>query len=113
MSDEQVERWMDKIRSLAEPIRNAEYQIHKTDALIKKTLAQSKLKAFGEGHKTIASQEVYAENNPDLYKLRLELAVSKSNLSSLKVKLESYKIGFEEWRTEMVNAREEARRYNV
>ena len=111
--EEQKEYWMHKIRSLAEPIRKSEYEILKTEADIKLILAASKLKALSEGNKTVASQEVYAENVPELYRTRLQHAVNKSNLSSLKVELEALKVGFEEWRTKMVNMREERKRYGA
>jgi hypothetical protein len=107
------EKWMDKIRSLAQPIQKSEYEILKCEAKIKKKLAMLKIIAFENGNKTVASQEVYAENDPSLYKLRLEHAVVKSNLASLKIQLEALKVGFEEWRTKMVNAREEQKRYGA
>jgi hypothetical protein len=59
----------------------------------------------------VASQEIYAENDDNLHEARLELAKKKGMLSGLKVKLDSVKVGFEEWRTKMVNAREEQKRY--
>lgn len=111
--EEDNELWIHKIRSLADPIRRAEYEILKCDAEEKKLLAKLKIIALSEGHKTIGSQEIYAENNPDLYKTRLQKAVNKANLSGLRVQLKALEIGFEEWRTKMVNAREEQKRYGA
>tara|TARA_Y100001970_G_scaffold288784_1_gene417036 strand:+ start:6435 stop:6773 length:339 start_codon:yes stop_codon:yes gene_type:complete len=111
--EEQNELWIHRIRKLAKPIRKAEYEILKSDADIKRLLAKLKTIAMAEGHKTVASQEVFAENNPELYRIRLQLAVNKANLSSLKVELKALEVGFEEWRTKMVNAREEAKRYGA
>jgi len=111
--EQEQELWMHKIRKLADPIRKAEYEILKCEADIKRLLARTKLEAFAKGNKTVASQEVHAENNPELYKTRLQHAINKANLSSLKIQLEALKVGFEEWRTKMVNAREEAKRYGV
>jgi hypothetical protein len=113
MNQEHQELWIDQIRKLSKPIRDAEYEILRCEADIKKLLAQLKMIAMTEGHKTVASQEVYAENNPELYKTRLRHAVSKSNLSSLRVELKALEVGFEEWRTKMVNRREEQKRYNA
>lgn len=110
---EEQELWIHKIRQLAKPIREAEYHIHKCDADIKRLLAKLKLVAMSQGNKTVASQEVYAENDPELYQTRLKMAVNKANLAGLKVQLKSLEIGFEEWRTKMVNAREEQKRYGA
>jgi hypothetical protein len=41
----------------------------------------------------------------------LIVGTKKGLLSALRVKLDAYKVGFEEWRTKMVNAREEQKRY--
>lgn len=111
--EEDKELWMHKIRSLADPIRRAEYEILKCEAEEKKLLAKLKLIALSEGHKTIGSQEIFAENNPELYKIRLQKAVNKSDLAGKKVELKSLEVGFEEWRTKMVNAREEQKRYGA
>ena len=48
-----------------------------------------------------------------MYQARLVVGTKKGMLSSLRVKLDAYKVGFEEWRTKMVNAREEAKRYGA
>jgi hypothetical protein len=48
-----------------------------------------------------------------LYQARLEVGIASGFLSSLKLQVDAYKIGFEEWRTKMVNEREERRRYAV
>ena len=111
--EEERELWMHKIRSLAEPMRKAEYEILVCEADEKQLLAQLKTIALSKGKKTIGSQEIYAENHPDLYKTRLRKAVHKADLTSLKVKLKALEVGFEEWRTKMVNAREEQKRYGA
>ena len=72
-----------------------------------------KLKALAEGIKTTSAQETYAEASNELYEARLRVGVSKGALSALKISLKSLEIGFEEWRTKMVNAREERRRYGA
>ena len=48
-----------------------------------------------------------------MYEARLNVGTKKGLLSGLKVKLDALKVGFEEWRTKMVNAREEAKRYGA
>ena len=111
MVDEQQELWMHKIRSFAEPLQNAEYEVFEADANIKRLRARLMLEATASGCRSVASQEIYAENDDNLHEARLELAKKKGMLSGLKVKLDSVKIGFEEWRTKMVNAREEQKRY--
>ncbi len=113
MMDDQQELWIDKIRRLAPVIEKAEYELHRTKADEKRIMAQLKAKALAEGHKTVASQESYAENQDELYQSRLKIGVAQGFLSSAKVQIDALKIGFEEWRTKMVNEREERRRYGV
>ena len=113
MMDEQQELWMHKIRNLAPVIEKAEYELHKTKADEKRIMAKLKATALSQGHKTVASQESYAENQDELYQARLKVGVAKGFLSSCKVQLKALEIGFEEWRTKMVNAREERKRYGA
>ena len=100
------EKWMHQIRKLAPQIKEAEYEIALNDAECK-----LKMKALGEGCKTVSAQEVYADMDDGLYTQRLRLGDSKGKLSALKVELKSLEIGFEQWRTEMVNMRKEYKRY--
>lgn len=111
--DEQVESWMSRIRSLAPVIEKAEYELFKSKADVQKTLALLKTEASVSGHKTIASQETWAESQDSLYQARLKVGMAQGFLGSAKIQLEALKIGFEEWRTKMVNEREEKRRYGV
>jgi len=109
--DEQNELWIDKIRKYAKSIENSEFQVFKAEADIKRLKARLMLQATAEGCRSVASQETYAENDDSLYEARIHLAKVKGMLSGLKVQLDSVKIGFEEWRTKMVNAREAQKRY--
>ena len=59
------------------------------------------------------AQETWAESQQELYLARLRVGVAKGTLSALKITLKSLEIGFEEWRTKMVNAREERKRYGA
>jgi|TARA_R100000455_G_C6201660_1_gene72242 hypothetical protein len=111
--DEQQELWMDKIRKLAPEIEKAEYKVFLRKANVQKTLALLKIQAQDHGCKTVASQETWAESQDSLYQARLEVGIASGFLSSLKLQVDAYKIGFEEWRTKMVNEREERRRYAV
>jgi len=85
----------------------------KCEAEVKKLNAQLKLIALGNGIKTSSAQETHAESSEELYEARLKVGVAKGGLSSLRVKLKALEIGFEEWRTKMVNEREERRRYGA
>ena len=111
MGEEIREKWMHKIRELAPEIKRAEYEIALNDADCKRKYAKLKMKALGEGCKTVSAQEVYADMDDELYTQRLRLGDSKGKLSALKVELKSLEIGFEQWRTEMVNSRKEYKRY--
>ena len=111
--NEQVESWQDKIRDLAPKISNAEYNLLKAQADIKKLQAKLELIATSQGVKTISAQKTYADNSDELYEARLKEGVAKGSLSALKIELKSLDVGFEEWRTKMVNAREERKRYDT
>ena len=111
--DEQQELWMDRIRKLAPIIEKAEYEVFKAKADVQKTLALLKIKAQDNGCKSVASQETWAESQDQLYDARLKVGIHTGFLSSAKLEVEALKVGFEEWRTKMVNMREERRRYAV
>jgi hypothetical protein len=111
MAEELREKWMHKIRALAPVIEKAEYEIHLNEAEVKRMYAKLKMKALGEGCKTVSSQEVFADMDDELFTQRLRLGASKGQLSALRVQLKSLEIGFEQWRTEAVNMRKEYTRY--
>ena len=102
-----------KLGVLHQSLKKAEYELLKTEADVKKVLAMLKTKAMSEGHKTNTAQETYAENQDELYQARLKVGVAKGFLSSCKVQLKALEIGFEEWRTKMVNAREGGMEHEV
>lgn len=104
---------MTKIREYAPKIQKAEYDVHRTEADVKKISAQLKMKAMAEGIKTTSGQETWAENEEELYLARLEVGLAKGHLQALKVELKALEVGFEEWRTQMVNEREEMKRYGM
>ena len=111
--DEQQELWMDRIRKLAPVVERAEYEVFKAKADVQKVLALLKTEASANGCKTVASQEGWAESQDKLYQARLKVGVATGFLSSTKLQIDALKVGFEEWRTKMVNEREERRRYAV
>tara|TARA_R110000765_G_C18440219_1_gene546874 strand:- start:85 stop:423 length:339 start_codon:yes stop_codon:yes gene_type:complete len=111
--NEQVESWQDKIRSLAPHVSKAEYEVLKCEADVKRLQAQLELIATAKGVKTVSAQKTYADNDDSLYQFRLKVGVAKGQLSALKIELKSLDVGFEEWRTKMVNAREERKRYGA
>jgi|TARA_R100000030_G_scaffold69570_1_gene53314 hypothetical protein len=111
--DEQIELWMDRIRKLAPVIEKAEYELIVAEADVKKINAKLKMKALSEGFKTTSAQETYAENQDELYQARLKVGVAKGFVSSVKLQIKALEVGFEEWRTKMVNEREERKRYGA
>ena len=111
MSDLDIEKWMEKIRALAPVIEKTEYEIHLNEAEVKRMYAKLKIIALAKGHKTVSSQECYADTDDELFTQRLRLGASKGSLSALRVQLKALEIGFEQWRTEMVNSRKEYKRY--
>ena len=113
MTDQVEESYAHRIRNMAETFEKVEHELVKCDAEVKKLHAQLKVKALGEGIKTSSAQDTYAESSEELYKARLKVGVAKGSLSALRVKLKALEIGFEEWRTKMVNEREERRRYGA
>ena len=113
MSDDIVESWQDKIRSMSPNISAGEYELIKCDADIKRLQARLELQAAANGHKTINAQKNQADNSDELYQARLRLGVAKGALAGLKIELKALETGFEEWRTKMVNMREEKKRYGA
>tara|TARA_R110000782_G_scaffold44237_2_gene99121 strand:+ start:930 stop:1271 length:342 start_codon:yes stop_codon:yes gene_type:complete len=107
------ESWMHRIRQLAPLIEKTEHELFRCEAEVKRLQATLKLKALGNGVKTHSGQETWAESQNELYQSRLKVGVAKGALSALRVGLKALEIGFEEWRTKMVNAREEKRRYGA
>ena len=113
MSEEVIESWQHKIASMAKQIAKAETDVVVADAECKKLSAVLEVKAMGEGFKTHASQRQQADLTDSLYKSRLAIGIAKGALQGLKIELKSLEVGFEEWRTKMVNAREERKRYGA
>lgn len=111
--DEVKEKWIDRIRAMAPKLAEAERKVFMADADLKRTLARKKLEATAEGCRTVSAQEVYAEDSKEVYIARMEIATTKGILMGLKVELKSLEVGFEEWRTKMVNSREERKRYGA
>ena len=111
--DERVESWMHQIRTLAPLIEKTEYLVFKNEADVKQLLATLKLKALADGMKTTSAQDTWAEAQDEVYNARLRVGEAKGGLSALKVQLKALEVGFEEWRTKMVNAREERKRYGA
>ena len=107
------ELWMHKIRVLGPLFEKTERELSRCDAEVKQLQATLKLKALGEGKKTSSAQDTWAEAQPELFEARLNVGVVKGALANLKIQLKSLEVGFEEWRTNEVNVREERRRYGV
>tara|TARA_B100000424_G_scaffold85252_1_gene63688 strand:- start:1109 stop:1447 length:339 start_codon:yes stop_codon:yes gene_type:complete len=108
-----TETWMHQIREIGPRIQTAEFNVWKKEADLKKLLAKKKLEATAAGCRSVASQEIWAENDESVYLARLKLGTARGALSGVKVELEALKVGFEEWRTKMVNTREERKRYGA
>ena len=111
--DEQIENWQVQIRNVAPMMQKAEYELLKSEADVKRVIALWKAVALSEGIKTASGQDNFAENKEEVYQSRLAVAVAKGQLSAVKVELKALEVGFEEWRTKMVNAREERKRYGA
>ena len=88
-------------------------RVVKSEADVKRVIALWKAVALSEGIKTASGQDNFAENKEEVYQSRLAVAVAKGQLSAVKVELRALEVGFEEWRTKMVNAREERKRYGA
>jgi len=107
------ESWMHQIRKLAPLIEKTERELFRCEAEVKRLCATLKLTALAEGRKTSSAQDTWAEAQPELFDARIKVGVIRGALSSLKVQLKAIEIGFEEWRTKVVNAREERKRYGA
>ena len=110
---EQKENWLTQIRKMAPILRDAENSVFVSEAKLKKRLAELKIQATAEGCRTVSAQEIFAENDEEIFILRLDLAKKRGLLLGHKTELKALEIGFEEWRTNMVNFREEKKRYGA
>tara|TARA_R110000851_G_scaffold81650_1_gene179252 strand:+ start:217 stop:555 length:339 start_codon:yes stop_codon:yes gene_type:complete len=111
--DDIIESWQAQIRAMSPKIAAAEYDLVKCDADIKRLQAQLELMAAANGHKTINAQKNQADNSTELYQARLSYGVAKGAVAGTKIELKALEVGFEEWRTKMVNMREEKKRYGA
>ena len=85
MNDEVNESWFDRIRNLADALETAVRNTHEAKAELKKTIAQTKLRALAEGHKTAVSQEIYADNTDVVFQAsgRLRQSTLEKNANDI------------------------------
>tara|TARA_R100000773_G_C4209580_1_gene109495 strand:+ start:1099 stop:1440 length:342 start_codon:yes stop_codon:yes gene_type:complete len=113
MMEEQVENWMEHIRSMAPVLERAIVEKMIADADVKRIKAKLMTLAVQQGHKTAVAQDNYAENQPELYEARLNYAKCSGIVESVKLEVKGREIGFDEWRTRVVNEREERKKYGA
>ena len=111
---QETEKFAQNVRQAGEAISNAERAIARADAEEKKVVAQVKVKAELEGHKTNAAQERCADENLDVVKARLDKGIAKGQLASAKADLLACEMEFKVWQSNMATQRFEKNRiYNT
>ena len=107
------EMFAEAIREVATMLKNAEIEVAKTEADVKRTIAKAMLKAELDGNKTAAAQARCADEDDDVYAARVAHGVAKGNLAFAKAELKAREIAFEYWRTKAATMRLERKVYSA
>ncbi len=111
---QETENFAQNVRQAGQAISDAERAIAKTDAEEKMLVAQEKVKAETQGHKTNAAQERCADESPHVVQARLDRGVAKGQLASAKAELLACEMEFKIWQSKMATQRFEKNRiYNT
>tara|TARA_R110002153_G_scaffold272575_1_gene441463 strand:- start:2901 stop:3242 length:342 start_codon:yes stop_codon:yes gene_type:complete len=110
----ETENFAHNVRRAGDAISQAERAIAKADAEEKMMVAQEKVRAEMQGHKTNASQERCADESADVVQARLDRGIAKGQLASAKADLMACEMEFKIWQSQMATQRFEKNRiYNT
>jgi len=110
----ETENFAENVRQAGLSISKAERAIAASDAEEKKLVAQLKVIAEVQGHKTNAAQERSADEHPEVVHARLERGIAKGQLASAKAELMACEMEFKIWQSQMATQRFEKNRiYNT
>jgi|TARA_B110000967_G_scaffold37863_1_gene37342 hypothetical protein len=111
---QETENFAQNVRQAGQAISAAERAIAKTDAEEKMMVAQEKVRAEMQGHKTNAAQERCADESPHVVQARLDRGIAKGQLAAAKSDLMACEIEFKIWQSQMATHRFEKNRiYNT
>ena len=110
MSDE---RFHHQIRLSAKELEDAEMAVHRADAMLKKTVAEMKLRAKAAGVKTQGECETYADQSEEVFRARLDLGVAEARRAAARVELKAREADLEEEKMRQYSLMREMRRYGA
>lgn len=111
---EDTERFAHQIREAGKMIGEAEFALAEAEAKEKRVIAQKMVLAEARGDKTHAKQQRTADEDSDVFSVRLERGKAKGLLASAKSNLSACEVEFKVWQSTMANLRFEKNRiYNT
>jgi hypothetical protein len=110
---EDQENFAHNVRVAGQHIETAEYELAVADAEEKKIIAQVMIQAeLAAGCKTNAAQLRAADENPQVFEVRLARGKAKGKLAAAKSNLVAAEMEFKLWQSNMATTRFDKRIYN-
>ena len=104
------ERFAQAIRTAGTEVQKAEVALAKAEATEKKTAAFLMFRAENEhGHKTVAAQTKWADDQQEMFDARVARGTAKGALAAAKQNALAAEVAFKTWQTEMATTRAEMR----
>jgi len=101
-----------KIREAGASWQQAEIDLAKAEAAEKRIFATLQLTAqIEEGHKTIAAQSAWADQQPEMESARIQKGVAKGSIAAAKANYLASEVEFKTWQTQQASERMERRVY--
>ena len=107
------EQFAEKLRGAGKRNGKAEEAVAIAEAACKKIIAQNKVLAIAEGHKSNAAQENWADLRPEVEQSRIQIGVAKGELAAARTEVLACRMEFDEWRTKMATHRKEREVYRA
>ena len=107
------ENYAHKLRGVGERNAKAEESVATAEADVKMVIAQSKVTASMQGHKSNAAQENLADEQQDVFDARLRVGVAKGELAAARTEVLACRMEFDQWRTKMATLRKEQEIYRA
>lgn len=104
------ERFANAIREAGADVQQAEVDLATAEATEKKTAAKLMFQAETQhGHKTVAAQTKWADDQQEMFDARVARGTAKGALAAAKQNALAAEVAFKTWQTEMATTRAEMR----
>lgn len=104
------ERFAKAIRDAGREVERAEISLARAEATEKKTAASLMFMAENHhGHKTVAAQTKWADDQDEMFAVRVARGTAKGALAAAKQNALAAEVAFKTWQTEMATTRAEMR----